>query len=106
MDLRDEARKAQETARDEILSSKNLEDLKSVRTKHLGRKGVLTLLLRKLGEAPPEERKDLGRILNEAKAAIQALVDSRTEELKQDGKAAGTAGDSIDVTLPGRKRDE
>jgi phenylalanyl-tRNA synthetase alpha chain len=103
MDLRDEARKAQETARDEIHSSQSLEDLKSVRTKHLGRKGVLTLLLRKLGKAPADERKELGRLLNEAKADIQALVDSRSEELKQAASASDLSGESLDVTLPGRK---
>ena len=74
MDLRDEARKARQTAADEVRSAKTLEELKSLRTKHLGRKGVLTLLLRKLGQAAPEERKDLGKLLNEAKEDILALV--------------------------------
>jgi phenylalanyl-tRNA synthetase alpha chain len=103
MDLRDEARKAQQTARDEILSSKSLDDLKSARTKHLGRKGVLTLLLRKLGQAAPDERKELGRLLNEAKDELLGLVDSRTDELKQATYASDLTGESLDVTLPGRK---
>ncbi|MFH1314651.1 MAG: phenylalanine--tRNA ligase subunit alpha [Candidatus Eisenbacteria bacterium] len=103
MDLRDEARKAQQTARDEILSSKSLDDLRSLRTKHLGRKGILTLLLRKLGQAAPEERKELGGLLNEAKEELQGLVDSRTDELKQATYASDLTEESLDVTLPGRK---
>jgi len=103
MDLRDEARKAQQIAHDEILSSKSLDDLKSARTKHLGRKGVLTLLLRKLGQAAPDERKELGRLLNEAKDELLGLVDSRTDELKQATYASDLTGESLDVTLPGRK---
>jgi phenylalanyl-tRNA synthetase alpha chain len=103
MDLRDEARKTQQTAADEIRSAKSLEDLKSVRIKHLGRKGVLTLLLRKLGQAAPGERKELGKLLNEAKEEILSLVESRNAELKEATYASDLESESLDVTLPGRK---
>jgi phenylalanyl-tRNA synthetase alpha chain len=103
MDLRDEALGARKVAGEEILSSKNLQDIESVRVRYLGRRGVLTLLLRKLGEVPSEARKELGRLLNEIKTDIVALIESRTDELKEAAYAADLCQETIDTTLPGRK---
>jgi phenylalanyl-tRNA synthetase alpha chain len=103
MDLRDEAEAAREEASNEIAACETLEALESVRVKYLGRKGTLTLLLRKLGKAEPDERKDLGRLLNEAKQEVTSLVESRKQELKADRYTADLSAEAIDVTLPGRQ---
>lgn len=103
MDLRDEASKTRELARKEIASCKTLEEIEAARVKYLGRKGVLTLLLRRLGEADPAERKDLGRLLNDAKSDIAAALAATQERLKQSAYASDVAREALDVTLPGRK---
>ena len=73
MDLRDEAREVKQTATDEILSSNSLQEIESARVKHLGRKGTLTQLLRKLGQVEAEERKEVGRLRNEIKEEIESM---------------------------------
>jgi phenylalanyl-tRNA synthetase alpha chain len=103
MDLRQEAKKAEKSARQDILSCTSLEDIEAARIRYLGRKGVLTLLLRKLGQAEPAERKDTGRLLNEAKQNVLSLIASRRDELKQAAYTAGLADETIDTTLPGRR---
>jgi phenylalanyl-tRNA synthetase alpha chain len=103
MDLRDEAERAKEEASGEITSSTSLEELESIRVKYLWRKGALTLLLRKLGDADPGERKSLGKLLNEAKQEITSRVESHREHLKQARYAADLSAEAIDVTLPGRR---
>ena len=103
MDLRDEADRAKGNASGEIASSRNLEELESVRVRYLGRKGLLTLLLRQLGEAAPGERKSAGQLLNEAKQEITVLIESRREDLKKAKYAADLSAEAIDVTLPGRR---
>jgi phenylalanyl-tRNA synthetase alpha chain len=103
MDLRQEAKKAKKSADADILSCTGLDDIEAVRVRYLGRKGVLTLLLRKLGQAAPDERKEVGRLLNEAKDEILSLIDSRRNQLKQTAYAAGLSSEAIDTTLPGRK---
>lgn len=102
MDLHDEAAEAKKRAGAEIASSESLEDLEAARIRYLGRKGALTLLLRKLGEVDPEWRKSAGKFLNEAKEEIASLLESRKEELSRRKYASDLSAGSIDVTLPGR----
>jgi len=103
MDLHDEARAAQDAARGEIQSCNSLEDLDAVRVKYLGRKGEITLLLRKLGKVEPDKRKEIGGLLNEVKVELASLIESRKQDLKQEKYASGASSEALDVTLPGRK---
>jgi phenylalanyl-tRNA synthetase alpha chain len=103
MDLRDEARKAGEAAGLEIASAGSLDDVEAARVKYLGRKGVLTLLLRKLGEVAPEERKQVGGLLNRIKQDLSTSVASRQDQLRQAGYSSALAREALDVTLPGRR---
>ena len=103
MDLHDEARAAQDAARGEIQSSSSLEDLDAVRVKYLGRKGEITLLLRKLGKVEPDKRKEVGGLLNEVKVELGSLIEERKQDLKQEKYASGASAEALDVTLPGRK---
>ena len=103
MDLHDEARAAQDAARGEIQSCGSLEDLDAVRVKYLGRKGEITLLLRKLGKVEPDKRKEVGGLLNEVKVELGSLIESRKQDLKQEKYASGASAEALDVTLPGRK---
>jgi phenylalanyl-tRNA synthetase alpha chain len=103
MDLRDEAKKTLGAARAEVDSSRTLDEIEAVRVKYLGRKGTLTLLLRKLGGVEPAERKDVGGLLNEIKDEIGALVDARQDALKQVAYSSGLIKEALDITLPGRK---
>jgi len=103
MDLRDDAKKARDAAREEIASTGSLEAAEAARVKYLGRKGVLTLLLRRLGEADPAERREVGKFLNDVKTEIANLLGERQEALKQSASASGMRRDALDITLPGRK---
>jgi phenylalanyl-tRNA synthetase alpha chain len=103
MDLRDEAKKTLGAARAEVDSSRTLDEIEAVRVKYLGRKGTLTLLLRKLGGVEPAERKEVGGLLNEIKDEIGALVDARQNALKQVAYSSDLIKEALDVTLPGRK---
>ena len=77
--------------------------LEEWRTRVLGRSGRLTAILRSLGDAPPERRRELGRAANRAKAALEQALDGRRRELAERSLAALSAG-AVDVTLPGRPR--
>ena len=102
MDPSDEARQLENTAREEILSAKSLEDLEAVRVKYLGRKGLLTGLLRKLGDLKPEERKELGQLLNVAKNALSGEIEARKAALKGVRDEESLVKESLDITRPGR----
>jgi phenylalanyl-tRNA synthetase alpha chain len=91
-----------ERALADVGASANLERLDDVRVRLLGKKGQLTEQLKSLGALPAAERPAAGQRINEAKAAIQAAIESRREALEAAALDAELAKGAIDVTLPGR----
>lgn len=86
----------------EIQAATKEAELIAIRTKYLGRKGLLTGLLRDIAKVPQDERPLFGKRCNE----VKELLTSRIEEALglQAGQNAEEAllKEKIDVTLPGR----
>ncbi|HBH01794.1 MAG TPA: phenylalanine--tRNA ligase subunit alpha [Candidatus Rokubacteria bacterium] len=78
-------------------------DLERVRVAYLGRQGRLTLLLRSLGALPAEERPLVGAAANEAKRALEALLDERLAAAQARERRDARARARLDLTLPGRR---
>ncbi|WP_020682330.1 phenylalanine--tRNA ligase subunit alpha [Marinobacterium rhizophilum] len=78
------------------------QDLDQVRVQYLGKKGHLTQLLKGLGQLSAEERPQAGARINEAKQALQDVLNARKDELEGAALNAKLAAETIDVTLPGR----
>ncbi|MEA3107902.1 MAG: phenylalanyl-tRNA synthetase alpha chain [Gammaproteobacteria bacterium] len=91
-----------ERALADVDASTNLERLDDVRVGLLGKKGQLTEQLKSLGALPAAQRPAAGQKINEAKAAVQAAVESRRAALEAAALDAELATGAIDVTLPGR----
>ncbi len=85
-----------------LKSAKNQEDLESLRVKYLGRKGVLTDVLKSLKELSVDEKKTIGKLANELKNSFAGLISEKQSSIKkmQSGEKGNTL--SIDITLPGR----
>ncbi len=73
--------------------------LEEFRIKYLGKKGLITLYSKRIGELPPNERPEAGRICNQVKKEISSLFKEKKEEIEAQEKAKRF---EIDVTLPGR----
>ena len=78
------------------------QDLDQVRVQYLGKKGHLTQLLKGLGALSPEERPQAGAKINEAKQALQDVLNTLKANLESAALEAKLAEETIDVTLPGR----
>ncbi|MEH6576577.1 MAG: phenylalanine--tRNA ligase subunit alpha [Amphritea sp.] len=78
------------------------QDLDQVRVQYLGKKGHLTQLLKGLGALSAEERPQAGAKINEAKQALQGVLNARKQSLESAALEAKLAEETIDVTLPGR----
>jgi phenylalanyl-tRNA synthetase alpha chain len=102
MDLLDQADLAGKSAARDIESCRDLAGLEEIRIKYLGRRGKLTLLLRRLGELDAGERKEAGGRLNRIKTDISDLLDARKNQLGTAERAASIGKETLDVTLPGR----
>src|SRR3954467_1420077 len=85
----------------EIGAATTSAELEELRVRHLGRKAELPNLLRGVAELAPEERGKVGKAANEARTALEALVDGRLAAMESAELDARLAGDRVDVTLPG-----
>lgn len=91
-----------DAARADIRACATIEQLEQVRVHLLGKKGVITEQLKSLGAMDAETRKSAGARINEAKSSVAAALDARRAQLDAEQLAAQLAGDTLDVTLPGR----
>lgn len=91
------------SAESELASARDREELTAIRTKYLGRKGLLTSILRELGKVPPEERPAIGKLSNEIKEGLSAKLDERIRAIDLEARSSALISERIDVTLPGRK---
>src|ERR1700719_1705312 len=74
----------------------------AVRVGVLGRGGKLTALLRDLGKAPPELRRERGTALNQFRDGLTAAIEARRLALEATAMDAKLAAERIDPTLPPR----
>lgn len=74
------------------------------RVTYLGKKSPLTQVSRQMGGLSAEERPVVGGWVNEARAALQEAFDAKHQAIEEAALAAQLAAETIDVTLPGRKK--
>src|SRR5438105_725790 len=84
-----------------IASAGDAVELEELRIRLLGRKAELPQLLRGVRDLPPDERGPVGKAANEARAALESLVEARAAELDAVELDARLLEDRVDVTLPG-----
>lgn len=88
-------------ARELIANATTTAELRELDIWFLGKNGELTGLMRGIGALPADERPGFGQKINDAKAALQAVLDARQIELKRSEQAAQFEQERLDITLPG-----
>ena len=91
-----------EQAEAELRNAETEEELLTVRTRYLGRKGLLTGLLRNISNVVPEERPEFGKRCNEVKESLSARIDQLLAGMAASKREEALLRERIDVTLPGR----
>jgi len=92
----------QQEAERELAEAGTEEVLQALRIKYLGRKGLLTRLLREISNVSPEERPEFGKRCNEIKDFLSSAIDAALQEKARAEKDKLLLRERIDVTLPGR----
>ncbi len=103
MSLRQQIEEASQEAAQEAARCRRSVEIEAVRIKFLGRKGIISSFMRELPSLPPEERREIGQLLNEAKGEISALIEEKALRLREAEAEARHLAESVDITLPGRK---
>jgi len=80
----------------------NPDELEQAKARYLGKSGALTEQLKQLGKMPPEERREAGARINQAKDLLEQALKDRREAIQERLLQAQLAQEALDVTLPGR----
>ena len=79
-------------------------DLENAKAKFLGKTGHITALMKGLAALPVDEKKAQGALINLAKQAIEAALQTRREALADAELQLQLQAEALDVSLPGRQR--
>lgn len=78
----------------------DLESLEDLRIKYLGRNGKVQQLFPLIGKADPDQRPQMGKLLNDLKTSIQDALQESKQQAEQSQKRKEL---DLDVTLPGKQ---
>ncbi|MES2088472.1 MAG: phenylalanine--tRNA ligase subunit alpha [Pseudomonadota bacterium] len=81
-------------------------DLENAKARFLGKSGSLTELLKGMAALSPEDKKTRGAAINQTKQQVEAALTARRQALADDELAQQLRAESLDVSLPGRRRGE
>ena len=92
-----------DTAKKQIETIKNSQELGELKARMLGKKSELTEILKGMKDLSPEERRDMGSLVNKVKGDIEANFKRMEEVIKQKELERKLEEEKIDVTLPSSK---
>lgn len=85
----------------EILLVDNLSGLNDLRINYLGKKSKITELLSSMKDLSIEEKKELGKSINEVRSEFENRINSLKEKLEREELNKKIESEKIDITLPG-----
>ncbi|HVL39140.1 MAG TPA: phenylalanine--tRNA ligase subunit alpha [Fimbriimonadaceae bacterium] len=91
-------------AQAEIAKVQSSSDLRELELKYLGKSGLVTGLMRGIGQLPPEDKPRFGAAVNECRDRLQTLLDEKAAQLKSREQAEAFEAERIDPTMPGVPR--
>ncbi|MDD4690272.1 MAG: phenylalanine--tRNA ligase subunit alpha [Eubacteriales bacterium] len=104
--MKDKLQEIKIYAEQEIPNLTDLQAVEDFRVAVLGKKGKLTEVLRGMGGLSAEERPIIGQLANEVRSFIEEKIEAIKSELEKSAQVAKIAAETIDVTLPGKKRSQ
>ena len=81
-----------------LRAATTLEQLRAARQELLGKRSSLAAFNQRLGAMAPEERREAGRRVNEARAALEAAADERGRALAEDQRRLRLEAERLDLT--------
>lgn len=95
--------KLKQSFQTEIEKIEQTKELEQLRVKYLGKKSPIQALMQDLRTCSPEERPEMGKLINTLKQDVSTQIDTHFQALEAKELLARLSQENIDVTLPGRK---
>jgi len=86
----------------ELKSVTTVAELRQLRVKYLGKRGIVTAKLKTLSSISPDLRPAFGKAVNEVKVFIEEAVKQTEVTLKEKEQKKRILSESFDITLPGK----
>jgi phenylalanyl-tRNA synthetase alpha chain len=83
----------------ELPTIDNRPAFEAAKARYVGPKGALTTLMKQMGAVPAAERPALGKLINQTKTELSALLDATLQRLEA-AELVARVGPPIDVSLP------
>jgi phenylalanyl-tRNA synthetase alpha chain len=99
--MMNELQKLEKDALAELEAAETEEQISNIKIKYIGRKGLLTALLRKIVQVPDAEKPVYGKLCNELKNRLNDIFNERMQQHAANRKQNVLLKERIDVTLPG-----
>jgi len=81
----------------------SINDLVNLKSKYLGKKGLVTELTANMKDLSIEERKEVGKVSNEVRTLVTEKITSKEEEIKTKELNSKLEKETVDISLPSRK---
>jgi phenylalanyl-tRNA synthetase alpha chain len=98
--MREKLLETEKKAIAELEKIQDQQSLEQFRISYLGKKGLLTTIMKELGQLDPAERPAIGKLANEIKQRFTIHYQDALKKMKSVGLGGAL---SLDVTLPGRQ---
>lgn len=93
------------SAKQAIEDAKDINAVEQIRVEYLGKKGYFTQQMAGLRDVSAEERPAVGQKINDAKQLVVSALNEKKEIFEREVLNAKLATETLDITLPGKKRD-
>ena len=87
----------------DIESVKTPQDIVDIKAKYIGKSGSINELMKNMKDLSPEERKEVGQVVNVAKGEATKIISDKEEEINNAILMEKLNKESIDITLPSKK---
>ncbi|NLD26461.1 MAG: phenylalanine--tRNA ligase subunit alpha [Acholeplasmataceae bacterium] len=101
--MTDQLLKTKNQFQEALAATRNLNDLNETKALYLGKKSPLQEILAKMKDLSVEEKKTLGKSVNDFKNYVESEISKRYDELAALEVERRLEEETIDITLPGKK---
>ena len=87
-----------------IENASSTEELKAIKTQYAGADSAMTQASKAIGALPADQKKDAGKLMGKLRADFGRAFGARETELKAQEEARALAAETVDMTLPIRRK--
>ncbi|TDM39829.1 phenylalanine--tRNA ligase subunit alpha [Macrococcoides goetzii] len=102
MELKDKLQALKEEAVQKVQSISEKKELQDIKVSYLGKKGVITGLMKEMKSLPNEEKPKFGQLVNDARQTVEKAIAEVEEKIQRELINRKLASETVDITLPGK----